>query len=67
MTPEREAAYHVALRFCLEAGLNILREGGTSLDAVTASVMALEDDPLFNAGRGAVLPPTAPTKWMRPL
>lgn len=54
MTPEREAAYHAALRACLEAGLNILREGGTSLDAVTASVMALEDDPLFNAGRGAV-------------
>jgi L-asparaginase/beta-aspartyl-peptidase (threonine type) len=54
MTPELEVAYHAALRTCLEAGLKILRDGGTSLDAVTASVMALEDDPLFNSGRGAV-------------
>lgn len=54
MTPEKEAAYHDALRECLEAGLKILRTGGTALDAVTASVMALEDNPLFNAGRGAV-------------
>lgn len=54
MTPEREAAYHAALRACLEAGLTVLRSGGTSLDAVTASVMELEDNPLFNAGRGAV-------------
>ena len=54
MTPEREAAYHAGLRACLEAGLAVLRAGGSALDAVTASVMALEDDPLFNAGRGAV-------------
>lgn len=54
MTPEKEAAYHAALAECLEAGLIILRAGGTSIDAVTASVMALEDNPLFNAGRGAV-------------
>lgn len=54
MTPEREAAYHAGLRACLQAGLDILQAGGTALDAVTAAVMALEDDPLFNAGRGAV-------------
>jgi beta-aspartyl-peptidase (threonine type) len=54
MTPEREAAYHAGLRRALEAGRIILVEGGTALDAVTAAVMALEDEPLFNAGRGAV-------------
>ena len=54
MTPEREAGYHAGLRAALEAGRVILLDGGTALDAVTASVMALEDDPLFNAGRGAV-------------
>lgn len=54
MTPEREATYHDGLRACLAAGLEVLQGGGTALDAVTASVMALEDDPLFNAGRGAV-------------
>lgn len=54
MTPARETAYHAGLRACLEAGVAVLRDGGTALDAVTASVMALEDDPLFNAGRGAV-------------
>jgi isoaspartyl peptidase/L-asparaginase-like protein (Ntn-hydrolase superfamily) len=54
MTPEKEAAYHAALRACLQAGQNVLQEGGSALDAVTAAVMALEDEPLFNAGRGAV-------------
>ncbi|TMV83618.1 FAD-dependent oxidoreductase [Thioclava sp. BHET1] len=54
ITPEIAAEYHAALRACLEAGLAVLRADGPALDAVTASVMALEDDPLFNAGRGAV-------------
>ncbi|MBB5703222.1 isoaspartyl peptidase/L-asparaginase-like protein (Ntn-hydrolase superfamily) [Ochrobactrum daejeonense] len=54
MTPEKEAAYHAGLRACLQAGLDVLRDGGKSLDAVTASVIALEENPLFNAGRGAV-------------
>ena len=54
MTPEREAAYHAGLRRALEAGRAVLTEGGTALDAVSAAVMALEDEPLFNAGRGAV-------------
>lgn len=54
MTPEREAAYHAGLRRSLEAGRAILSDGGTALDAVSAAVMALEDEPLFNAGRGAV-------------
>lgn len=54
MTPEKEAAYQAALARALEAGEAVLREGGAALDAVTAAVCALEDEPLFNAGRGAV-------------
>ena len=54
MNPEREAAYHAGLRHALEAGRSVLARGGTAIDAVTAAVMRLEDEPLFNAGRGAV-------------
>ncbi|SFP98919.1 isoaspartyl peptidase/L-asparaginase family protein [Tranquillimonas alkanivorans] len=54
MTPEKEAAYHAGLRRALDAGEAVLRDGGAALDAVTAAVCALEDEPLFNAGRGAV-------------
>jgi beta-aspartyl-peptidase (threonine type) len=54
MTPEREATYHAGLRRALDAGRVVLADGASALDAVSAAVMALEDDPLFNAGRGAV-------------
>ncbi|MEX0899619.1 MAG: isoaspartyl peptidase/L-asparaginase [Gammaproteobacteria bacterium] len=54
MTPEREREYHRALRRALTTGEAILKNGGTSLDAVTATIQVLEDEPLFNAGRGAV-------------
>lgn len=54
MTAEREDAFHAGLRQALRAGHAVLWAGGAALDAVTAAVMALEDDPLFNAGRGAV-------------
>lgn len=54
MTPEMEAAYIEALNVSLEAGAAVLREGGSALDAVEAAVLTMEDDPLFNAGRGAV-------------
>jgi beta-aspartyl-peptidase (threonine type) len=54
MTPEREAAAHVALDAALAAGEAVLAAGGTALDAVTEAVCALEDSPVFNAGRGAV-------------
>jgi beta-aspartyl-peptidase (threonine type) len=43
-----------SMRQALETGSTILAEGGTSLDAVEAVVRLLEDDPQFNAGRGAV-------------
>ena len=55
MSPEREAAYRAGLTTALHAGYAILERGGSSLDAVAAVVRTLEDDPLFNAGRGAVL------------
>ncbi len=54
MTPEIERDIRVGLQYALEAGHEILRNGGSSLDAVVASVRAMEDDPLFNAGKGAV-------------
>lgn len=54
LTPEKERAYHAGLSRALEAGRAVLAGGGAALDAVTAAVMALEDEPLFNAGRGAV-------------
>ncbi|MFM8807104.1 MAG: isoaspartyl peptidase/L-asparaginase family protein [Sphingomonadales bacterium] len=54
MTPEREKRYHAALDSALRMGAAILEKGGSSLDAVEASVRVLEDDPLFNAGKGAV-------------
>ena len=53
-TPEREASVHAGLKTALEAGHAVLRAGGSALDAVVAAVTALEDDPLFNAGHGAV-------------
>lgn len=54
MTPEREAACHAALDRVLQTGDAVLSANGDALDAVTAAVCALEDEPLFNAGRGAV-------------
>lgn len=54
MSAEREAFYRAGLNHALTAGRDILERSGSALDAVTAAVCALEDDPLFNAGRGAV-------------
>lgn len=54
MTPELEHEYRSGLETALQAGWKILASGGSSLDAVEASVAALEDFPLFNAGRGSV-------------
>lgn len=54
MTPALEAEYRHGLETALKAGWSILESGGSSLDAVEASVASLEDFPLFNAGRGSV-------------
>jgi beta-aspartyl-peptidase (threonine type) len=50
----RAPSYHEGLRRALRVGRDILATGGSALDAVTQAVVALEDDPLFNAGRGSV-------------
>ena len=54
MTPEKEKAYLDGLKNAIEAGETILKNGGSSLDAVEKAVRSLEDNPLFNAGKGAV-------------
>lgn len=54
LTPEREAEYRAALTAAIEAGSEVLRSGGSALDAIQAAIELMEDDPLFNAGRGAV-------------
>src|SRR5690349_14514619 len=54
MSPELEAQYRAAMNHALQTGANILDHGGASLDAVQAVISEMEDDPLFNAGRGAV-------------
>ena len=55
ITPEQDLAFRSALNTAVEAGYAILEKGGNSLDAVSAAVRVLEEDPLFNAGKGAVL------------
>lgn len=54
MDPKTESAYRASLQTALQAGANILNKGGSSVDAVEAAIRIMEDDPLFNAGRGAV-------------
>ena len=54
MTPEMEAQYRAGLKQALEAGYAVLKDGGRSLDAVQAAIRVMEDNPLFNAGKGAV-------------
>ena len=55
LTPESDRIYRAGLEHAVRAGFEVLDKGGSSLDAVTVAVQVLEDDPLFNAGRGAVL------------
>jgi beta-aspartyl-peptidase (threonine type) len=54
MTPELEELYVTGLNQALQAGYTILEKGGSSLDAVVASVKSLENNMLFNAGKGSV-------------
>ncbi|MFM1887306.1 MAG: hypothetical protein RL026_2463 [Pseudomonadota bacterium] len=53
--PDGGAEYRAGIAEAVDAGYAVLEGGGSSLDAVTAAVRVLEDNPLFNAGRGAVL------------
>ncbi len=54
MTPEREDAYRLAMNEALSIGEDILQSGGSAIDAVEQTIRYLEDQPLFNAGKGAV-------------
>ncbi len=54
MTPDMEKAYKQGLEAALNAGYTLLHKGGSALDAVKAAVVSLEDNILFNAGRGSV-------------
>ena len=54
MTPEKEIEYKQALADAINAGELVLIDGGSALDAVEAAIVSLENNPLFNAGKGAV-------------
>lgn len=54
MTTEKENAYKAKLTEALKAGYAEIQKGNSSVDAVAASIMIMEDSPLFNAGKGAV-------------
>lgn len=54
ITPEMDKEYRAALTFALNTGKKVLSEGGSALDAVEKTIRTMEDNPLFNAGKGAV-------------
>jgi len=54
MSADAERRYRAGLKEAIDAGFAVLQTGGTSMDAVTRAVVLLEDNPLFNAGKGAV-------------
>jgi beta-aspartyl-peptidase (threonine type) len=54
MSADAERRYRAGLKEAVDAGFAVLEAGGTSMDAVTRAVVLLEDNPLFNAGKGAV-------------
>jgi beta-aspartyl-peptidase (threonine type) len=55
MTPEMEAQYRETLALAIQTGHAILKAGGSSQEAVEKTIHVMEDSPLFNAGKGAVL------------
>jgi beta-aspartyl-peptidase (threonine type) len=54
LTPEQERAYRAALTTALQAGRDVVARGGAATDAVKAAIVTMEDNELFNAGKGAV-------------
>lgn len=54
MNAQDEKDYAAGLQTALDAGYAVLEQGGAAMDAVVAAIVQLEDNPLFNAGRGAV-------------
>lgn len=55
MTPEMQNEYTKVLNLVLHSGDSVLANGGTCMDAIEKTIMIMEDSPLFNAGKGAVL------------
>src|SRR5476651_2015121 len=54
MNKEQEQEYTAGLKESLDKGYEILKGGGSALDAVAAAIVVMEDNPIFNAGRGSV-------------
>ncbi|HEY2039650.1 MAG TPA: isoaspartyl peptidase/L-asparaginase [Edaphobacter sp.] len=54
MSAETDMAYRAALKQSLQAAADVLNKGGSSVDAIEAAIQLMEDNPLFNAGKGAV-------------
>lgn len=54
LSPAQDKAYREAMARVANVGAEVLKDGGSALDAIEAAIKILEDDPLFNAGRGAV-------------
>lgn len=54
ISPEKQSAYTEAISHALDLGSEILARGGSSLDAIEAAIRSMEDNPVFNAGKGAV-------------
>ena len=54
MTDEKEAAYKAKLEEAIKVGYTILKNGGTSTEAIMKTIQVMENSPLFNAGKGAV-------------
>lgn len=54
MTPELEQAYQAGMQQAMDAGFAVLAEGGSAVNAIKATLVILEDNMLFNAGRGSV-------------
>ena len=66
---ENQNIFNQALDSALQLGLDVLKEGGASIDAVETVIRYMEDNPLFNAGRGAVFTsegPASPTRLRSP-
>jgi len=55
LTSEQEKAYEIKMKEAMQAGYKVLKDGGKSIDAVIETIKIMEDSPLFNAGKGAVL------------
>ena len=65
MTPDLETVYLEGLQDALDAGYAVLEKGGNAVNAVKAALVVLEDNILFNAGRGSVFTKKVCRKWMR--